>query len=151
MIIPSGAQSPDERAHNRPAASLRFGAAWVTGGAHTADARRAVQAFLARAARTAHTHVTTRAEQDAQLVVSELVTNALRHAPGPCGLLLELSTDRARLGITVWDTSPRVPLIHARDGRRVGGHGLYLVRACSRDLTAVARPDGKQITAEVVL
>lgn len=151
MIIPPRAQKPDERAQNLPATSLCFGAAWVTGGAHTVDARRAVQAFLTRAARTAHTRVTTRAEQDAQLVVSELVTNALRHAPGPCGLLLELSTDQARLGITVWDTSPRLPLIHARDGTRVGGHGLYLVKACSRALTAVARPDGKQITAELVL
>ncbi|MFF9408503.1 ATP-binding protein [Streptomyces anandii] len=151
MIIQLRQKAPDERERSRPVAALRYGATWVTGAARTADARRAVHAFLAHAARTAHTHITKRAEQDAQLVVSELVTNALRHAPGPCGLLLELSADNARLGITVWDTSPSLPLMHERDGTRVGGHGLYLVHACSRALTATARPGGKQITAEVAL
>ncbi|MFI1168171.1 ATP-binding protein [Streptomyces sp. NPDC020801] len=151
MIIPLRKQASDEQERSRPAAALRCGVTWVTGAARTADARRAVHAFLTRAARTSHTRVTTRAEQDAQLVVSELVTNAVRHAPGPCGLVLELSADRARLGITVWDTSPALPSIHERDGARVGGHGLYLVQACSRGLTATARPGGKQITAEVAL
>ncbi|MFQ6146891.1 ATP-binding protein [Streptomyces seoulensis] len=158
MITPPGNKAPDERARSRPAAermrpaaALRYGAAWVAGAARTADARRAVHAFLALAARTAHASVTSRAEQDAQLVVSELVGNALRHAPGPCGLLLELSADRARLGITVWDTSPSVPLVNERDGTRVGGHGLFLVRACSRALDTVAGPDGKLVIAEVAL
>ncbi|GHD87550.1 ATP-binding protein [Streptomyces naganishii] len=151
MIIQLGQQAPGERERSRPAAALRYGATWVTGAARTADARRAVHAFLKRAARTAHTHITRRAEQDALLVVSELVTNALRHAPGPCGLVLELSADNARLGISVWDTSPALPRLYERDGARVGGHGLYLVHACSRALTATARPGGKQISAEVAL
>ncbi len=37
----------------------------------------------------------------ARLVVSELVTNAVRHAPGPCRLLLELFEDA--LEISVFD------------------------------------------------
>ncbi|MEU6476406.1 ATP-binding protein [Streptomyces sp. NPDC047017] len=144
-------RAPDERPPDGRPAALRYGSAWVTGAARGVDARRAVQAFLTRAARSARLRVTARAEQDAGLVVSELVTNAVRHAPGPCGLLLELSADHTRLGITVWDTSPALPLVHGRDGARVGGHGLYLVRACSRALTAAARPGGKQVTAEVTL
>ncbi|MFE9172258.1 ATP-binding protein [Streptomyces kebangsaanensis] len=151
MIIPLRKPASDEQERNRSAAALRYGATWVTGAARTADARRAVHAFLVRAARTAHARVTARAEQNAQLVVSELVTNAVQHAPGPCGLTLELSADRARLDITVWDTSPTLPLLHERDGTRVGGHGLYLVHACSRALTATAGPGGKRITAEVAL
>ncbi|NED75007.1 ATP-binding protein, partial [Streptomyces sp. SID9944] len=54
-------------------------------------------------------------------------------------------------GITVWDTSPALPLVHERDGTRVGGHGLFLVRSCSRALNTVPRPDGKLVTAEVAL
>ncbi|MFI2645440.1 ATP-binding protein [Streptomyces sp. NPDC018610] len=151
MITHLGKKAPDERERNSPAAALRYGAAWVAGATRTADARRAVHAFLALAVRTAQARVPQRAEQDAQLVVSELVANATRHAPGPCGLMLELSADRARLGITVWDTSPALPRVHERDGARVGGHGLYLVRACSRAVRAVAGPGGKRITAEVAL
>ncbi|MFK4149197.1 ATP-binding protein [Streptomyces sp. NPDC004065] len=150
MIFAPGHHPPPDQERNGSVAALRYGATWVTGAARTADARQAVHAFLARAA-ACRTRVTRRAEQDAQLVVSELVTNALRHAPGPCGLTLELSADHERLGITVWDTSPVLPLVRERDGTRVGGHGLYLVKACARALTAVARPGGKQITAEVPL
>ncbi|MFF8595091.1 ATP-binding protein [Streptomyces sp. NPDC015220] len=151
MITSSGKKAPDQRERSRAAAALRYGASWVTGAARTADARRAVHAFLVRAARVAQTRVTTRGAQDAQLVVSELVANAVRHAPGPCGLVLELSADRARLDITVWDTSPVLPRVNERDGARVGGHGLYLVQACSRAVQAVTRPGGKQITAQVAL
>ncbi|WNM32401.1 ATP-binding protein [Streptomyces sp. Li-HN-5-11] len=151
MITPPRNEARGERVRTRPAAALRYGAIWVAGAARTVDARRAVRAFLTRAAHTAGTHVTTRAEQDAQLVTSELITNALRHAPGPCGLVLELSADSTRLTVTVRDTSRTLPLVRARDGARVGGHGLYLVRACSRALTATALPDGKQITAVLAL
>ncbi|MYX40614.1 ATP-binding protein, partial [Streptomyces sp. SID89] len=40
MITPLGKKAPDERERNRPAAALRYGAAWVAGAARTADARR---------------------------------------------------------------------------------------------------------------
>ncbi|MFE1500360.1 ATP-binding protein, partial [Streptomyces albidoflavus] len=35
----------------------------------------------------------------ARLVVSELVTNALRHAPGPCRLLLELFDEVVEISV----------------------------------------------------
>ncbi|MEU6406570.1 ATP-binding protein [Streptomyces sp. NPDC046985] len=181
MIIALGMWAPDRWVPRRAAAQLRYGTAWVSGAARTADARRSVQAFLARAAASAGTRFSARAEQDALLIASELVGNALRHAPGPCGLVLELyaadqaeaaghaqdagrvgvtggddreapdDSQRSVLGIGVWDTSPALPLVHERDGARVGGHGLYLVRACSRALGAALRPVGKEIIAEVAL
>ncbi|GGL62935.1 hypothetical protein GCM10010129_03210 [Streptomyces fumigatiscleroticus] len=151
MVIPLGQQATDELGPHRPGRALRYGAAWDPGGAQVADARRAVRAFLARATHAEHITVGTRPEQDAQLVVSELITNSLRHAPGPCGLLLELSAGGKRLRITVWDTSRELPEIHERDESRIGGHGLFLVRACSRDLSVTPLPGGKEITAEIDL
>jgi anti-sigma regulatory factor (Ser/Thr protein kinase) len=39
-----------------------------------------------------------------QLVVSELVTNACKYAPGP--VLLDLHTDGDIVKVSVWDTDP---------------------------------------------
>ncbi|MEV8129445.1 ATP-binding protein [Streptomyces sp. NPDC085944] len=90
--------------------------------------------------------------QDAQLVVSELVTNALRHAPGPGGLLLEvLVAAPARLRITVQDTSCEPPRLRVPDPHRVGGHGIHLLtRLCDR-LDTDRRAGGKHVTAQIRL
>lgn len=89
--------------------------------------------------------------QDTQIVVSELVTNALRHAPGPGGLLLEVLTTPARLRVTVRDTSRASPRLRVPDPHRIGGHGLHLItRLCSHFHTS-PRDDGKQVTAEMLL
>ncbi|MGV9254614.1 ATP-binding protein [Streptomyces sp. NPDC003697] len=149
MVLTPRKQAPGERAPNRRATALRYGATYDAGAAHVADARRAVHVVLDRAARVFDARVSTRAEQEAQLVVSELVTNAVRHAPGPCSLLL--AADCERLRITVRDTSPALPRVYERCGSRVGGHGLHLVRSCSRGLTVTGLPGGKAITAEVPL
>ncbi|GGV73969.1 hypothetical protein GCM10010277_87900 [Streptomyces longisporoflavus] len=45
-----------------------------------------------------------------QLVVSELVTNAYKHAPGPC--LLDLEVDGGSVKICVWDAGTTLPTIH---------------------------------------
>ncbi|CAM5662808.1 hypothetical protein [Streptomyces afghaniensis 772] [Streptomyces afghaniensis] len=82
---------------------------------------------------------------DAELVVSELVTNAIRHAPGPCELILRLF--RGRLAITVRDTSAEQPTVHKGDRFRVGGHGLRLVHTVSDRVAVAPRARGKQITA----
>jgi anti-sigma regulatory factor (Ser/Thr protein kinase) len=84
---------------------------------------------------------------DARLVVSELVTNAIRHAPGPCGLTLHLIGEE--LVITVWDTSAEEPVFKRPDRHRVGGHGLHLVRAASTKVTVTPRAQGKQVTARL--
>ncbi|MEV7130749.1 ATP-binding protein [Streptomyces sp. NPDC093260] len=145
MVIPLREQLPDE---DRPAAVLRYGAVWGTGGIALADARHAARTLLYRAGYPPHHQIS----QDAQLVVSELVTNALRHAPGSGGLLLEvLMAAPARLRITVRDTSPRLPQPRDPDPRRVGGHGLRLItRLCARFDTS-HHDGGKHVTAELHL
>lgn len=117
--------------------------------ARICDARRAVAAHLDSAA--PDDRYGERAVQDAQLIASELVTNAIRHAPGPCGLRLELSPDGTRLRITVQDGSRRLPVVLPLDGSRVGGHGLRLVTALGATLRVTRLATGKEVTAEVRL
>ncbi|MGY1495221.1 ATP-binding protein [Streptomyces sp. QTS52] len=143
MVIPRKTRASDEQ---EPTA-LRYSAAWDTTDASVADARAAVRTLLADAGHNPD-H---RPSQDAQLVVSELVTNALRHAPGPGGLALEVTPDAALLRITVRDSSPRPPELPAYDIRRVGGHGLQLVTRLCDQLTTIGLETGKQIVAHLRL
>ncbi|MEU9784390.1 ATP-binding protein [Streptomyces phaeochromogenes] len=62
-----------------------------------------------------------------QLVVSELVTNVRKYAPGPCLLTLEVSGGSVK--VTVWDSNPTPPAILAPDPLRIGQHGLEIVMA----------------------
>ncbi|MEV6839265.1 ATP-binding protein [Streptomyces sp. NPDC051133] len=126
---------------------LRYSRTWHTGVTSIADARDAVAALLSRA-RPAPDR---RSVQDAQLVVSELVTNAAQHAPGPCALLLELLPGAAALCVTVTDTCARPPRRRPPDPGRVGGHGLHLVSMLTRGLEVTSLPHGKRVTATVPL
>jgi anti-sigma regulatory factor (Ser/Thr protein kinase) len=139
MIIPRKARASDEQ---KPAA-LRYSAVWDTADASIADARAAVRALLADAGH----YPEHRPSQDAQLVVSELVTNAVRHAPGPGGLALEVTPDAALLRISVRDSSPSPPQLRAYDIRRVGGHGLQLVTRLCDQLHTIGLGTGKLIVA----
>ncbi|MDO0929235.1 ATP-binding protein [Streptomyces sp. TG1A-8] len=130
----------------RPA-PLHYSRTWDTAASCIADSREAVGALLARA-RPAPGR---RALQDAQLVVSELVTNAVKHAPGPLGLRLEVSPDAVALRITVTDTSTQAPRQRPPDPRRVGGHGLHLVNLLCDGLEVTPLPHGKRVTATVAL
>ncbi|MFE6365908.1 ATP-binding protein [Streptomyces sp. NPDC057806] len=84
-----------------------------------------------------------------QLVVSELVTNARKYAPGPCLLTLEVSD--GAIEVTVWDSSTTLPLILAPDPARVGQHGLEIVMALCRSFEVHREPVGKRIRTAVVL
>ncbi|GAB2575802.1 hypothetical protein GCM10027168_05960 [Streptomyces capparidis] len=81
------------------------------------------------------------------LVVSELVTNAVRHAPGPC--VLHLSHSRAGVRVVVSDTSRTLPRVREADPAGGGGLGWPLVRLLARRAGAVPRPDGKDVHAVV--
>jgi anti-sigma regulatory factor (Ser/Thr protein kinase) len=83
------------------------------------------------------------------LVISELFTNAIRHAPGPCGVILEWSA--TELSLTVWDTSCEQPVVRPPDPRRIGGHGLHLVHGISDHWAIAPHPAGKQVTARIRL
>ncbi|MET7757986.1 ATP-binding protein [Streptomyces sp. NPDC005389] len=84
-----------------------------------------------------------------QLVVSELVTNARKYAPGPCLLTLEL--DGGSVRVTVWDSSTVLPVVLAPDPTRIGQHGLEIVMAVCRGFEVHREPVGKRIKTAVVL
>ncbi len=79
-------------------------------------------------------HLTPRRLEDAQLLVSELVTNALRHAglEEADTIKLVVETGDRALRIEVCDTGPGFELSEpAPDPTRPSGWGLYLVRELS--------------------
>ncbi|MFB6772682.1 ATP-binding protein [Streptomyces sp. NPDC056337] len=84
-----------------------------------------------------------------QLVVSELVTNARKYAPGPC--LLSLEVNGGTVEVTVWDSDPTPPAILAPDPTRIGQHGLEIVMAVGQSFAIHREPVGKRITAAIAL
>lgn len=114
-----------------------------------ADARGQVLEFLTRAQSEYGLPVSARTMDLAQLVVSELVTNALKYAPGP--VLLQLGIVDGMVEIAVWDTDPVLPLARAADVGRVGQHGLEIVLAVVQGFQAHREPVGKRITARLAL
>jgi two-component sensor histidine kinase len=123
---------------------------WEAGSVTAAQAREAALAFL-REVDDGHAPLPDRTREDVQLVVSELVTNALRHAPGACGLQVEMPPDGHAVRVAVWDTSADAPVAQPRNGGRIGGHGLEIVQAVCRAMTVAerARGRGKEVTAEI--
>ncbi|WP_329129750.1 ATP-binding protein [Streptomyces sp. NBC_01476] len=114
-----------------------------------AEARAFTAAFLERA-RTLHgARVPEQADADAQLVVSELVTNAFKYAPGPCALDLEIRGPV--LEITLWDTNTALPIARAAEPGRIGQHGLEIVFALADGFDVRREPVGKRITVTLAL
>lgn len=114
-----------------------------------ADARHHAMAFLDQAHTDRRLPVTARARDLTQLVVSELVTNARKYAPGPVLMELRLMTDSVE--VVVWDSDPTVPTARASDPDRIGQHGLEIVKAVTEDLHIELAPVGKRITARISL
>ncbi|HEU5354533.1 MAG TPA: ATP-binding protein [Actinocrinis sp.] len=81
--------------------------------------------------------------QDALLAVSELVTNAVRHAPGPFEMTL---TDDGRcLTIAVSDTSARTPAPRPADLLGGGGVGLHVLNGLAGRVETLTHADGKTV------
>ncbi|MFD8237188.1 ATP-binding protein [Streptomyces sp. NPDC059696] len=114
-----------------------------------ADARHHAVAFLDRASDEQHLPVSARARELTQLVVSELVTNTRKYAPGP--VVLELRVTARTVEISVWDSDPTVPAPRDADPSRIGQHGLEIVRAVVEDFVVQREPVGKRITASIAL
>jgi two-component sensor histidine kinase len=88
-----------------------------------AQARRAVHDFaLAVSPGSART---------AELLASELVTNAVTHGRGQVRILMEY--DATGLAITVSDDEPAQPVIPEEELSATGGRGLRLVDGLSSD------------------
>ncbi|MGW7259145.1 ATP-binding protein [Streptomyces sp. NPDC054834] len=114
-----------------------------------AEARTLAARFLARVQGEYGLPVSTRAMDLTQLVVSELVTNARKYAPGP--VLMELRIVGDMVEVTVWDGDPTLPVARAADPGRVGQHGLEIVMAVAQGFEVVREPVGKRITARIAL
>lgn len=73
-------------------------------------------------------HVPARSCQTAALLVSELVTNVVRHAGGR-GFVVEVQTfpDEGRLWVGVTDTDTGLPVLRTPPVTAEGGRGLQLV------------------------
>ncbi|MET9513174.1 ATP-binding protein [Streptomyces flavidovirens] len=113
------------------------------------NARQFVTGFLTQLHQEHRIEVCALAVGVAELVVSELVTNVCKYAPGPCVVNVEVA-DRV-LAITVWDTNPALPVVCVSDPGRIGGHGLELVTVMCEGVEARREPIGKRIKARVSL
>ena len=83
------------------------------------------------------------AVDDVLLAVSELVTNAVRHAPGPCTLEIALDEQQVRIGVT--DTSTVMPVLKSPQYNGSGGLGLHMLRALAGEVETRLHGGGKTV------
>lgn len=89
---------------------------------------------------------------DVQLVVSELVSNVLRHTPhrtGQIAVWQDGSDVDVAVHVTVSDLSS-VPPVLVRDAP-VGGHGIHIVDAVASNWGVIRERHGKTVWADIVL
>lgn len=85
----------------------------------------------------------------AELLASELVTNAVMHARGP--VRVRASRRRARtITVTVCDTESTLPRVEHGERTDDRGRGLQIVEAMSDRWGVVTRGDGKCVWFELV-
>ena len=82
---------------------------------------------------------------DASLVVSELVTNALRHGDGPT--VLRASLAAAEVQVAVTDSGDGEPRLLPPDPERIGGLGLVVVSQVAAAWGVAPFPGGKTVWA----
>ncbi|MFD4576466.1 ATP-binding protein [Streptomyces sp. NPDC058417] len=82
---------------------------------------------------------------DVLLTVSELVTNAHRHAHSTASLVLTWDSDC--LHIAVHDSSAELPTPRPASPERLGGRGMMLVDALADSWETRPCPHGKTVTA----
>jgi two-component sensor histidine kinase len=146
----------ESRLHGRTTALTEW-AGVRAGFAHEGDseaisaARCFAAEFLTRLQREHGVPVPTETIEATQLIVSELVTNTCKYAPGPGLLDLELDGDAATLLVSVWDTSSTLPLARAAEPGRIGQHGLEIILALCEGYDVQRQPVGKRITVRIAL
>ncbi|MFD4694491.1 ATP-binding protein [Streptomyces sp. NPDC058463] len=118
-------------------------------GGSISEARHFAVGFLSKWRDQHKAEVTTDTLQITQLIVSELVTNARKYAPGPA--LLQLQAVGETLVVDVWDGDPLLPEVRGADPERIGQHGLEIVSALATTIDIRPAPPGKRVTAHIRL
>lgn len=77
------------------------------------------------------------------LLVSEMVTNAVRYAPPPLELALARGPDGVR--VELCDSDPRLPEPKRPDHEQLGGRGLWLVEVLADEWGFQRVPAGKRV------
>ncbi|NAZ88206.1 SpoIIE family protein phosphatase, partial [Kineococcus indalonis] len=88
---------------------------------------------------------------EAELVLSELVTNALVHTDAPGAVLLRYDRGARRLTVNVHDRSTRHPLERHAGPEALGGRGLGIVQAVADSWGVSVAGDGKTVWAELAV
>ncbi|MFE2622666.1 ATP-binding protein [Streptomyces caelestis] len=114
-----------------------------------ADARDFAAGYLATSGKGRSHALSEDAVGAVLLVVSELMTNAVKYGSGPIELVLA-RTDGMVI-VTVRDGGTSLPVPRPADPCRVGQHGLEIVAALSRDVDIRREPSGKRVTARIAL
>lgn len=86
----------------------------------------------------------------AELVISELVTNAVRHA-GTGQVSLSVQLVQTGLRIEVDDSNPALPQLCLPDEHAENGRGRFLVAVLADRYGADPTPTGKRCWAEITL
>jgi CheY-like chemotaxis protein len=86
---------------------------------------------------------------DALLVVSELVGNAVTHAASTCQVSISRTPDSVRIEVT--DRGEGTPEPQPESATAEGGRGLVLIGAMSTAWGVEDVPDGKKVWAEIVV
>ncbi|MGW1212462.1 ATP-binding protein [Streptomyces sp. NPDC002499] len=114
-----------------------------------AQARELAADFLTSARMDHGVPVSARALALTRLVVSELVTNAHKYAPGPARMDLRITDTQVE--VTVRDSARVRPGGRSLDPHRVGQHGLEIVVAVAERFHVDLEPSGKRVTAWISL
>ncbi len=86
---------------------------------------------------------------EATLLTSELIANAVRHAPPP--LCLQVTVKTAKICIEVQDSDPAAPVVTRPDFNSVGGRGGWLVDTIASRWGYRPEPPGKVVWFEMDL
>jgi anti-sigma regulatory factor (Ser/Thr protein kinase) len=111
--------------------------------ASVGKARSWVDAFLVESA------IEDSVRDDAQLVVSELITNALMHGEGE--LVLRASITGTIVQVSVTDSGDDLPEVLPPEPSRIGGLGLVVVDRIASNWGVAPFPGGKTVWAVLSL